>query len=363
MVIAAVVFLFAGALAERTTGLIGAPAAAAATTSNVPSAGTGASTTSTAASASLASTVNAAIRQAFATANPSVVYVVSQGVGSGSGVIYDSSGDIVTNDHVITGASSLRVTLSNGKNYTAHVVGTDSADDLAVIKINATGLTPAHFAAAGSYQPGDTVLAIGSPVGLQDSVSSGLISGLNRVEQEPSGAYIPNAIQTSAPINPGNSGGALVALDGTVVGIPTLVQSNASDGTPAQAIGFAIPSSRVTFVANQIIATGKVANTGRAYLGVSATDASNAGSGPFGAGVSNVSGALIQQVGSGSPASKAGLQAGEVITAFNGQPITDEQSLLTALAGTQAGQTISLRVKENGNTVNVSVQLGQLPAN
>jgi S1-C subfamily serine protease len=278
-------------------------------------------------------------------------------------VIYDHSGDIITNDHVITGASSLRVTLSNGKSYVAHVVGTDSADDLAVIKINATGLTPAHFAVAGSYQPGDTVLAIGSPLGLQDSVTSGLISGLNRVAQEPNGSYIANAIQTSAPINPGNSGGALVALDGNVVGIPTLVQTADNTGAPTQAIGFAIPGSRVTFVAGQIIATGKVSNTGRAYLGVSATDASNAAVGPFGAGVSSVSGALVQKVGAGSPASKAGLQAGEVITGFNGQPITDEQSLLTALAGSQPGQTVTLRVSQNGSATNVSVLLAQLPAN
>jgi S1-C subfamily serine protease len=311
---------------------------------------------------STAATANAPILQAYATVNPSVVYVVSQGVGSGSGVIYNTTGDIVTNDHVISGASSIRVSLSNGKTYTASVVGTDQADDLAVIRINATGLTPGHFAAAGSYQVGDTVLAIGSPLGLQASVTSGLISGMNRVEQEPNGSYIPNAIQTSAPINPGNSGGALAGLNGSVVGIPTLVQTSAGNGTPAQDVGFAIPSSRVTFVANQIIATGRVTDTGRAYLGVSVTDAENADASPYGRNNAVVQGALIEQVGSGSPASSAGLRAGAVITAFSGQPITGQQTLLTALAHSQPGQIVKLQINLNGSTMTVSVRLGQLSA-
>jgi S1-C subfamily serine protease len=363
VVLAALALLLAGALAERTTGLLGTSAASAGATSTAPVATTGTPPTTSTASGSRASATNAPILQAYATVNPAVVYVVSQGVGSGSGVIYNASGDIVTNNHVISGASSIRVTLSTGKTYPAHFVGTDAADDLAVIKISAPGLTPAHFATAGSYQVGDTVLAIGSPLGLQDSVTSGLISGLNRVEQEPVGSYIPNAIQTSAPINPGNSGGALVGLNGTVVGIPTLVQTSAGNGVPAQDVGFAIPSGRVTFVANQIIATGKVADTGRPYLGVAVTDAENADVLPNASSAPTVQGGLIEKVSAGSPASKAGLQVGEVITGFNGQPITGEQTLLTALARANPGETVKLQVNQNGSTTTVSVRLSQLPAN
>jgi S1-C subfamily serine protease len=155
-------------------------------------------------------------------------------------------------------------------------VGTDTADDLAVIHINARGLTAAHFARAGSYQVAETVLAIGSPLGLQETVTSGVISALNRTVQESNGAYLPDAIQTSAAINAGNSGGALVDLAGEVVGIPTLKATDSASGSAAQGIGFAVPSSRVTYIAHQIIATGHVAHTGRAYLGVSATDAQQA---------------------------------------------------------------------------------------
>src|SRR5581483_1806415 len=209
-------------------------------------------------STTAAATSDALTEQAFAATSPSVVYIQNVGVGSGSGVIYDSSGDIVTNAHVVSGAQSLRVTLSTGKTYTARLVGTDTADDLAVIHINASGLPAARFAGANSLHVAQTVLAIGSPLGLQQTVTSGLISALGRTVQEQNGAYLPNAIQTSAPINPGNSGGALVNLRGQVAGSPTLEASDPqnSDGGAAQGIGFAIPSSRITTIVPQIISTG-----------------------------------------------------------------------------------------------------------
>jgi S1-C subfamily serine protease len=207
---------------------------------------------------STASAIDQATEQAYKTVSKSVVYIVGAGVGSGSGIVYDSRGDIVTNDHVINGASSISVTLSNGKTYAATVVGTDQADDLAVIHINASNLTPATFARSGSYQVGEEVLAIGNPLNLKGSVTSGLISGLHRVEQEENGAYLSDAIQTSAAVNPGNSGGALVTLDGTVVGMVTLEQTSSSSGETVQDVGFAIPSERIVYIANQIIATGEV---------------------------------------------------------------------------------------------------------
>jgi S1-C subfamily serine protease len=332
-----------------------------------------------------ASSVDAVTESAFKAVSASVVYVNNVGVGSGSGVIYDSTGDIVTNAHVVASETSLSVTLSSGKTYTAKLVGTDTADDLAVIHINATGLPAAHFASDGSYQVAEEVLAIGSPLGLQETVTSGLISALNRTVQEENGAYLPNALQTSAPINPGNSGGALVDLTGSVVGIPTLEATDPqnNNGGAAQGIGFAIPSSRVTFVASQIIKTGTVQHTGRAYLGVTAVDASQVaaqnnqggfgqgGGFGFGGGYGNgsttptaptVQGAYVEQVGSGSPAAQAGVQQGDIITAANGQPITGESDLLTALANAKPGAKMTLTINRNGSTVTVTVTLGELPA-
>src|SRR5919197_3591998 len=290
---------------------------------------------------------------AFAVASPSVVYIKNVGVGSGSGVIYDPSGDIVTNAHVVANAQTLRVTLSNGKTYSARMVGTDTADDLAVIHINASGLTAAHFATEGSYKVAQTVLAIGSPLGLQQTVTAGLISALNRTVQESNGAYLPNAIQTSASINPGNSGGALVDLAGEVVGIPTLQATDSRSGSTAQGIGFAVPSSRVTYIAHQIIATGHVAHTGRAYLGVGATDATSAQASPFafGNGGPTVEGALVRTVAAGSPADQAGVQQGDVITAANGQPIPGEDDLLVALARSKPGKTLTLTLNRDGSTL------------
>jgi S1-C subfamily serine protease len=322
------------------------------------------------------SAIDSATEHAYAVASASVVYVNNVNTGTGSGIIYDTKGDIVTNDHVVSGESKLLVTLNNGKTYTATLVGTDSSDDLAVIRINASGLVPAQFATSNSYQVAQMVLAIGSPLGLQQSVTSGLISGVNRVEQEPDGAYLPNALQTSAPINPGNSGGALVNLDGTVLGMPTLEQTSTSDGTSAQNIGFAIPSTRIVSIANQIIATGKVQHTGRAYLGIAPTDATGSsglgggsgfGSGGFfgggnGSGTTSVTGALVQQLASNGPAAKAGVQQGDVITAVNGTQISDANDLLTILAQQKPGNTITLTLNRNGSTVTVHVTLGELPA-
>ncbi len=290
------------------------------------------------------------------------------GIGSGSGVIYDSAGDIVTNAHVVAGAQSLRVTLATGKSYVARLVGTDTADDLAVIKITASGLPAARFATSGAYHVAQTVLAIGNPLGLKQSVTSGLVSALDRTVQEGNGAYLPNAIQTSAPINPGNSGGALVTLTGTVVGIPTLEATDPqnNNGGAAQGIGFAVPSTRVTYIAHQLIATGRVAHTGRADLGVAATDAQqqNQAQGFFGNGrgaaTPAVSGAIVQTVS--GPAAAAGVQQNDVITALDGQAITGEDDLLTALAHQKPGDTVTLTLNRNGSTVTARVHLGELPA-
>jgi S1-C subfamily serine protease len=322
--------------------------------------------TTTSAAATTATAIDQATEQAYSTASKSVVYVVSKGLGTGSGIIYDTNGDIVTNNHVVNGASSISVTLADGKTYSASVVGTDAADDLAVIRIHASNLTAASFASAGSYHVGQMVLAVGSPLGLKQSVTSGLISGLHRVEQEPNGAYLADAVQTSAPINPGNSGGALVTLDGTVVGMPTLEQASSSDGTSTQGIGFAVPSERIVLIAKQLIATGKVEHTDRPYLGIAPTDASSQGGRSFwfdpNQTTPSTSGALVQQVASNGPAGKAGVQQGDVITAIDGTTVTDAQDLLTVLAGKKPGDSVTLKLDRSGQSLSVQVQLGELPA-
>jgi S1-C subfamily serine protease len=373
--IAAAALIGLGAAADHIVGASsGQPAIASTTPISSTLTSTQTSNSSSSPSVSTAS-VDAATEHAYTVASRSVVYVLNVGVGSGSGVVFDSKGDIVTNAHVVSGASSLKVTTNTGKTVPASIVGVDATDDLAVIHVNASGLIPAHFASASGYQVAQTVLAIGSPLGLQDSVTSGLISGLNRVEQEPNGAYLSDAIQTSAPINPGNSGGALVTLSGTVVGMPTLVQTSSSDGTTTQDIGFAIPSQRIVYLANQMIAHGKVLHTGRAYLGIVPADADTASQGngyfgfgggnPFGGGNDNtttVNGALVQQLAAGGPAAKAGMQQGDVITSANGTQITSAQDLLTVLAHQKPGSTISLTLNRNGSTMTVHVHLGELPA-
>jgi S1-C subfamily serine protease len=310
--------------------------------------------------------LDAATEHAFSVASPSVVFVNNVGIGSGSGVIYDKSGDIVTNAHVVESAQSLTVTLSTGKTYPARLVGSDVKDDLAVIHISASNLPAAHFASAGTFRVAQIVLAIGNPLDLQQSVTFGLISALDRTVSESSstGAYLPDALQTSAPINPGNSGGALVTLSGAVVGIPTLeaVDPQNNNGGAAQGIGFAIPSTRVTTIAHQIVVYGRVIHSGRAYLGVTTTDSTAAGGGfsPFGQQQSNVTGAVVTTVADGSPAAQAGLQQYDVITAVDGKSITSSDDLLTALAHAKPNQTITLSVNRNGQSLTLKVKLGEL---
>jgi putative serine protease PepD len=343
--------------------------AAVAATSNATTASTSSPSSVSTTSSATSTSADVAVEHAYDVASPSVVFV-DAGNATGSGIIYDSKGDIVTNNHVVDGAASLSVTLNKGTSYKATLVGKDIADDLAVLHISASGLKPATFAANGAFRPAQTVLAIGSPLGLKQTVTSGLISGLHRTEQEPSGAYIPNAIQTSAPINPGNSGGALVALNGTVVGMPTLEQTSDTSGTTAQAISFAISSPRITLVANQLIATGKVEHTGRAFLGVSLGSGSTGGSGfNFGLGgngggpTTQVNGATIGTVQSGSPAAKAGLQTGDVVTKFAGTTITSSDDLLSALADQKPGDSVQVTVQtQSGSTQTVTVHLSELPA-
>ena len=188
---------------------------------------------------------------------PSVAQIQTD-QGLGSGVIFDAGGDIVTNAHVIAGASSMRVTLADGRRFPARLVGAYPPDDLAVVSIG-TGhnVNPARFGDSSKVEAGDIVLAAGNPLGLQSSVTDGIVSGLVAQSAKDRGVVLPNAIQTSAPINPGNSGGALVDLGGQVIGIPTLAAGNPQAGDTAAGIGFAIPSNIVQDIAGQIVQNGR----------------------------------------------------------------------------------------------------------
>jgi putative serine protease PepD len=280
---------------------------------------------------------------------PSVVLIqTSQGLGSG--IVFDANGNVVTNAHVVEGASSFQVTLADGKQHPARLVGSFAADDLAVLHIDAGGLHPASLADSSKLQVGDVALAIGNPLGLQSSVTEGIVSALGRTVNEDNGVALPNVIQTSAPINPGNSGGALVDLQGQVIGVPTLAATDPQLGGGAAAgIGFAIPSNTVRDIAGQLIGQGKVTNSHRAFLGVEVAATTGGG-------------LLITKVQPGGPAAEAGLRAGELMPTVDGTATPDPATLADVLAGLRPGQTVRVEVaRPGGPRRTVRVTLGQYP--
>ena len=320
----------------------------------------GQSRTTTTASPGVASTVTApasaaaAVEQQFVTVvketQPQVVQIQTDS-GLGSGVIYDTNGNIVTNAHVVGNATQLVVTLADGRRFDARLVGSYAPDDLAVVSIG-TGhrVTPAHFADSSKLAVGDIVLAAGNPLGLQSSVTDGIVSALGRNVSEGQGVVLPSAIQTSAPINPGNSGGALIDLQGRVVGIPTLAAANTQTGGTAAGIGFAIPSNTVTDIAGQIIHDGHVVNSHRAAIGANLAGSSTQG------------GAVVVAVEPGGPAARAGIAAGDVIEKIDGAPVGDATALATALAAHKPGDKVTLTIlRQDGTSVPITVTLGQLP--
>lgn len=280
---------------------------------------------------------------------PSVV-VIETSSGLGSGIVFDDHGDIVTNAHVAAGASHFTVTFADGRRLAGKLVGTFAGDDIAVIRVPATNLRPATFGDSTKLQVGDIVLAVGNPLGLQSSVTEGIVSALGRTVTEPGGVALPNVIQTSAAINPGNSGGAPVDLQGDVVGIPTLAALDPQLGGSAPGIGFAIPSNVVVDIAGQLIAHGHVVNSHRAYLGVQAAD------------IIGAPGVFVSAVTPGGPAAKAGITAGDLITAIDGKPTASASALATVLADLAPGQSVSVSiVRQSGSSATVRVTLGQLP--
>jgi putative serine protease PepD len=267
----------------------------------------------------------------------------SQGSGTaqGTGFIYDSKGDIVTNDHVITGSSSVSVKLSDGSTYKATVVGSDPSTDLAVLHIDALAskLVPLALADSSNVSIGDGVVAIGNPFGLDGSVTSGIVSALNREIVAPDDTPIEGAIQTDAAINHGNSGGPLLNLQGQVIGVTSQIQSDSggNDG-----VGFAVPSNTVSSIASQLISTGKAQH---ALLGVSVKTAASGG-------------VTVSAVSAGSGAASAGLKAGDVITVVNGTKVATAEKLRAIIAGDKPGDKVTLTITRNGSSQTLTATLG-----
>ncbi len=334
--------------------LAGGLVAVTACTSNPPRSSAPGSTTGT----TIAVTGSAAdLQQAYVAVvskvRPEVVQITTS-TGVGSGVVYDTSGDIVTNAHVVGTETAMTVQFSSGQKLPATLVGAYAPDDLAVVRVTgARDLTAATFGTSRGVQVGEMVLAIGNPLGLSSSVTDGIVSYNGRSVSEGNGVTLPSTIQTSAAINPGNSGGALVDLHGQVIGIPTLGVVNQQEGGTAAGIGFAVPSDTVKLIVPQLISTGRVTRTNRAALGVTAADAVSSSGAP--------AGVQVVQVQSGGSAERAGIAAGEVITSVNGQPVTSLADLQAVLAGLTPGQTATVvLLDQNGDRRSVSAVLGEL---
>ncbi|HLZ21885.1 MAG TPA: trypsin-like peptidase domain-containing protein [Ktedonobacterales bacterium] len=302
---------------------------------------------------------------------PSVVEITSV-AGSqeaiGSGVIVTSDGYIVTNDHVVKGYTSFTVTLSNGTSYVARVVGQDAQDDLAVLKIAATNLQPIAFADSSKAVAGEFAVAVGTPLGLRETTTFGIVSALNRTASEaPSGpaGELTGLIQTSAQINPGNSGGALVNLQGQLLGIPTLEATNPETGAAADGIGYAIPANRVEYVVSQLIQYGKLTATKQGYLGIQGEDVT-----PQIAAAGNLSvssGVLVtgfgQDTAGQSPAQQAGLKVGDVITAVDGQAVASNDDLAGAILSRSPNTPATVTVVRGTSQLTLTITLGERPAN
>jgi S1-C subfamily serine protease len=281
------------------------------------------------------------------------VVTITTGEGLGSGVIYRADGVIVTNAHVVGSASRVRVSFADGSGVPGQVTGSDQITDLAVVKVQRTGL-PAVAVRQDLPRAGETALAIGSPLGFENTVTEGIISGVGR--QIPASATggrpLVDLIQTDAAISPGNSGGALIDAQGRLVG---LNEAYIPPSAGAVSLGFAIPASTVVDVADQLLRNGKVAHP---YLGVSVATLTPQIASALG--MAAKAGALVRGVQRNSPAAAAGLRAGDVIVSFNGRTVDTVGDVYAGLRSVKPGDTVTLGLNRSGNAVNVRVTLGTL---
>jgi putative serine protease PepD len=317
------------------------------------------------------------INQIFKKAGPGVVDIVvtapASGSGSlfgggsssgeqqdeGAGVVYDDSGYILTDQHVVANATSIKVTFEDGYVASAKLIGTDRSTDVGVIKVDAPAseLHPLTFANSDSAQVGDDVVAIGSPFSLPETVTSGIVSQTGRPIQAPNRFTIPDSIQTDAPINPGNSGGPLLNASGDVLGLNDQIETNnttvGGEGS-SSGIGFATPGNEDVKVANTIISGKKVEH---GYVGVSLAPSTEGG-----AKIAPAGSTSEPAIEPDSPAARAGLQPGDLITAVDGQTITTTDAFIAKVAQDSPGQAITLTVKRDGQTKQIKVTLGKQPA-
>jgi len=313
---------------------------------------------------SLTSTKGMTVNQIYRQAGPGVVDIVvqtqqqggfglfgggggQQATGEGAGVVYDTKGDILTDEHVVANATSVTVNFQDGRKASAKVLGTDPSTDVAVIKVNASTseLHPIPFANSSEAQVGDPVVAIGSPFSLPETTTAGIVSAVGRSIQAPNQYTITGVIQTDAAINPGNSGGPLLDANGHVLGLNDQIQTNSGSSA---GVGFAVPSNTAARIADNIIAGRSVKHS---YVGVELSSASSSG------------GAPVQTVQPGSPAQSVGLQPGDVVTAINGKSIASTQQFIETVDNFSPGQKITLTVNRNGQTKTVPLTLGTRPQN
>jgi putative serine protease PepD len=268
----------------------------------------------------------------------------------GTGYVYDRSGNIITADHVVEGATKITVRFKDGSTAKATLVGADPSTDTAVIKVSvdSSKLTPLELADSSTVAPGEGVVAIGSPFGYSESITAGIVSAVNRDITAPNGYSISNTIQTDAAINHGNSGGPLIDSSGKVVGTNVQIAVDSQNGGSANAgVGFAVPANTVKSVADALIA-GKVVE--HAYLGVTVGDSQSG------------SGATIGTVRAGGPAAAAGLKSGDVITEVDGTPIIDANALTAAVGSHSPGDKLKITATRGGSTFTITATLGTRPA-
>ena len=264
----------------------------------------------------------------------------------GSGFVYDTEGHVITNQHVVDGAETVSVKFANGKSYSATVVGGDPSTDIAVIDVDAPAseLKPLELADSSAVEVGDGVIAIGSPFGLEQTVTTGIVSALHRQITSPNSFSIDDAIQTDAAINHGNSGGPLLDMDGEVIGVNSQIESESggNDG-----VGFAVPSNTVGKIADALISDGSVEH---AYLGVAIEDTDGA------------EGATLAEVRAGTPAAEAGLESGDVVTKLDGETVDSADELRRLVDAHSPGDSVELTFERDGDTQTVEVTLGTRPS-
>jgi putative serine protease PepD len=303
----------------------------------------------------------------YASTAPGVVDITSNGVtdtsqstspfggpqqqdttATGTGFVVDGKGHILTAAHVVNGASSVTVTFQDGTTRKATVLGQDNATDVAVLSIDASGLTlhPLALGSSASLQVGDSVAAIGDPFTYQRSMSTGIVSGLDRTISAPNGFTVAHAIQTDAALNPGNSGGPVLDASGKVIGIVDQIATNGSSDT-SSGVGFAVP---IDLVKSELTSLEAGKSVSHAYLGVSTSDVG-----------STTTGALVQSVSSGGPAADAGLRSGDVITKLGSTTIKGTNDLVAAIATQKPGDKVTVTVRRGSNTSDLTVTLGTQP--